>query len=374
MDKTLDHKLYMRRALELARTGVGRVSPNPMVGAVIVGADGRIIGEGNHRLYGQGHAEVNAIASVKSSEFGVKSVNGDSSARDLSEIFADNTMYVTLEPCSHYGKTPPCAKLIIETGIPRVVVGTLDPFKEVSGRGVRMLRDAGVEVITGVCEDECRQLNAVFMTAHTRQRPFVTLKWAQSADGYMDAERAPGTPAYRFSSALGQTLVHRLRGLHDAILAGAGTLRADSPRLDNRLWPGCRTQPRPFILTHGKVPAPFTAVSTNTVKDASTNAAPDFNTQGNSLAALLGDLYRQGITSLLVEGGPNVLQQFIDSNLWDAARVETAPVRLAPHGTAKAPAITVPQMCAGNVAGNTVQWYTNNDLFTPAHPFVDVRQ
>ncbi|MDE6369794.1 MAG: bifunctional diaminohydroxyphosphoribosylaminopyrimidine deaminase/5-amino-6-(5-phosphoribosylamino)uracil reductase RibD, partial [Muribaculaceae bacterium] len=155
---------YMRRALELAAHGLGNVSPNPMVGAVIVAPDGKIIGEGYHRRYGEGHAEVNAVVSVANHE----------SLRDA-------TMYVTLEPCSHYGKTPPCAKLIIDQHIPRVVVGAGDPNEKVCGRGIAMLREAGVEVVTGVLAEESRRLNAAFMTAHSCHRPFVTLKWAQSS-------------------------------------------------------------------------------------------------------------------------------------------------------------------------------------------------
>ena len=169
---TTDEK-YMRRALQLARLGRGSVHTNPMVGAVIV-HNGRIIGEGFHRRYGEGHAEVNAVASV--------------SAADAA-LLPESTIYVTLEPCSHYGKTPPCSKLIIDKGIRRIVVGNLDPFPEVSGRGIRMLREAGREVVTGVLEKECLELNRQFMTAHTRKRSYILLKWAQSADGFIDRIR-----------------------------------------------------------------------------------------------------------------------------------------------------------------------------------------
>ncbi|MDE6288774.1 MAG: bifunctional diaminohydroxyphosphoribosylaminopyrimidine deaminase/5-amino-6-(5-phosphoribosylamino)uracil reductase RibD, partial [Muribaculaceae bacterium] len=213
---------YMERALELAGHGRGYTSPNPMVGAVITAPDGRIIGEGYHRRCGEGHAEVNAIASVKDAD---------------RELLKQSTMYVTLEPCSHYGKTPPCAKLIIDTGIPRVVVGAADPFKEVAGRGIAMLRAAGVDVTEGVMAEESRSLNARFITAHEQQRPWVTLKWARSADGYLDSDRPDGTPE-KFSTALTSVIVHRTRSLHDAILAGSGTALADRPRLDCRLWPG----------------------------------------------------------------------------------------------------------------------------------------
>ncbi|MDE6556831.1 MAG: bifunctional diaminohydroxyphosphoribosylaminopyrimidine deaminase/5-amino-6-(5-phosphoribosylamino)uracil reductase RibD, partial [Duncaniella sp.] len=187
--------LFMQRALELAKNGALDASPNPMVGAVIVDAGGKIIGEGWHRRCGEGHAEVNAIASV-----------ADES------LLKDSTIYVTLEPCSHYGKTPPCADLIISKGIPRVVVGCLDPFPEVSGRGIARLREAGIEVVTGVLEEECRKLNEKFITAHTLQRPFITLKWAESADGYLDA---------RISTPFTRMLAHKLRATSDAILVGS---------------------------------------------------------------------------------------------------------------------------------------------------------
>ena len=182
---TVDER-YMRRALQLAARGMGNTSPNPMVGAMIVAPDGRIIGEGYHRRCGEGHAEVNAVASV--------------TAADL-PLLPESTMYVTLEPCSHYGKTPPCARLIIDRGIRRVVVGAADPFPEVSGRGIAMLREAGVEVTEGVLADESRRLNCRFMTAHSQGRPWVTLKWAQSADRYIDSDRPDGRPE-RFSTPL----------------------------------------------------------------------------------------------------------------------------------------------------------------------------
>ena len=203
---------YMRRALQLARLGAGHTSPNPMVGAVIVGPDGTIIGEGWHRKCGEGHAEVNAVASVANAS-----------------LLKDSTIYVTLEPCSHYGKTPPCARLIIERGIPRVVVGTLDPFPEVSGRGVKMLREAGVEVVVGVLEKECRELNSRFMTAHTTGRPWIQLKWAQTADGFIALPPDAGENPLHMSTPVTMCLMHRQRSLCDAIVVGAATARIDNP-------------------------------------------------------------------------------------------------------------------------------------------------
>lgn len=303
---------YMRRALQLAVRGIGRTSPNPMVGAVVVASDGRIIGEGYHRLCGQAHAEVNAIASVSDAD---------------RRLLADSTIYVTLEPCSHWGKTPPCARLIIDTGIPRVVVGSMDPFPAVSGRGVAMLREAGVEVVTGVLDDECRAINLRFMTAHEHQRPFVTLKWAQSADGFIDSDRPEGHPE-RFSTSLTSMLTHRMRSLYDAILIGSGTALNDSPRLDTRLWPA------------GKAPRPIILDRRGRVSHTTTTRQPLILDDCGDVAAILARLYAEGITSVLVEGGACVLQTFIDSGLWDAARVETSPRALGPHGTVCAPRIS----------------------------------
>lgn len=317
---------YMRRALELAAHGLGNTSPNPMVGAVIVDVRGRIIGEGYHRRCGEGHAEVNAVASVAD--------------RDA---LRDCTMYVTLEPCSHYGKTPPCARLIIDSGIPRVVVGAFDPFKEVAGRGIRMLREAGVEVVDGVLADESRELNRRFMTAHEKQRPFVTLKWAQSSDGFMDSDRPYGKPEC-FSTSLNAMIVHRMRSLHDAILVGSGTVLADNPRLDCRMWPG--RSPRPVVLDRrGRLDGKSLRMSDPVVLCDS------------SITEALSAMYVKGITSVLVEGGAELLRAFIDSDIWDDARVEISPERLGVHGRAEAPVIAYPPYSIDVIQGNRVCVY-----------------
>lgn len=291
---------YMRRALELARHGELDASPNPMVGAVIVDAEGRIIGEGWHRRCGEGHAEVNAVASVKDQE-----------------LLRDATMYVTLEPCSHYGKTPPCAELIVSKGIPRVVVGTLDPFARVSGRGVARLREASVEVEVGMLESECRKLNSKFMTAHSLHRPYITLKWAQSADGFIDGH---------ISTPLTSMAVHRLRATHDAILVGSGTAIADNPSLDTRLYAG--KSPLKVVLDRrGRLdgcPLRFKESGESLV----------MNGYG-SLGEAMGQLYDRGVTSLLVEGGRDVLRAFISDGLWDAIRVEIGTEAI--DGKVKAP-------------------------------------
>lgn len=283
---------FMQRCIQLARCGEAGAAPNPMVGAVIV-CDGRIIGEGFHRRCGGPHAEVNAINSVREKH-----------------LLTRSTIYVSLEPCAHYGKTPPCADLIIETGIKRVVVGCTDPFAKVNGLGIKILQDAGCEVQVGVLEEECRELNRRFFTFHQKHRPWITLKWAQSKDGFIGKQER-----IVFSNALTQTLVHRLRALHQAILVGTNTALLDNPTLTTRYWPG----PNPLRLTidhHNTLPP------TLHLRDGS---IPTVIYTKESIEGILADLYSRGIQSLLVEGGAKLLQSFIDKGLWDEARLETAP-------------------------------------------------
>lgn len=317
---TEENTRYMRRALELARHGELDTSPNPMVGAVIV-YDGKIIGEGYHRRCGSGHAEVNAIASVADPG-----------------LLTEATMYVTLEPCSHYGKTPPCAKLIIDKKIPRVVVGMKDPHDKVAGRGIAMLRDAGIEVEVGVLEEECRQLNRKFITAHTFNRPYITLKWAQSADGYIDSDRPDEAPATRISTPLTAMLAHKLRATHDCIIVGANTMRRDNPSLSTRLWAG--KSPLPVIFTRSfDIPAINNLTQTPLCMPELSDGEPQ-----SLEKSIVGLWRRHGIISVLVEGGANLLQQFIDLGLWDEIHVETSPDTLG--GGVKAPSLdAIPAEC-----------------------------
>lgn len=274
----MDEK-YMRRALQLAKGGEGRVAPNPMVGAV-VGADGRIIGEGFHRTYGGPHAEVNAIASVKEED---------------RHLLKESTIYVTLEPCSHYGKTPPCSKLIIETGIPRVVIGAPDPNPLVAGRGVKMMREAGIEVTENVLKEECFEINKRFMTAHTTVRPWIQLKWAQSADGFIAAYDQDGNlKPVKISSSLSSVWMHRERANVEAIMVGSNTRKIDNPRLDVRFWGG--KNPKVIDCRHDMDCLQFVEM-----------------------------LRKEGITSLMVEGGAKLLQSFIKDGLYDEIRVEESP-------------------------------------------------
>ncbi|MCM1520477.1 MAG: bifunctional diaminohydroxyphosphoribosylaminopyrimidine deaminase/5-amino-6-(5-phosphoribosylamino)uracil reductase RibD [Lachnoclostridium sp.] len=301
--KMLDNQTYMRRALQLARNGRLDAHPNPMVGAVIVSPDGNIIGEGWHRRCGEGHAEVNAINSVKNPE-----------------LLKSATIFVTLEPCSHYGKTPPCAKLIIDRGIPEVVVGCLDPFEKVSGQGINMLRQAGVKVTTGVLEDQCKAINHIFMTAHTLHRPYIILKWAESADGYIDG---------KISTPLTSTMVHHVRATIDAILIGSGTTMADNPRLDTRLISG-RSPLRVILDRRGRIPVSNSVFRDDNIIYVTSSIRHDLPkkiqlTGCDSLKSLLDKLYLKGITSLLVEGGRDVLQSFINEGLYDEMRIEQSP-------------------------------------------------
>lgn len=302
--------LMMRRAIQLARFGAGHTSPNPMVGAVICAPDGRIIGEGWHRQCGKAHAEVNAVASV-----------GDSDRA----LLPNSTIYVTLEPCSHYGKTPPCAELIIREKLKRVVVGSLDPFPEVAGRGVSMIRKAGAEVEVGLLEEECKALNPRFLTAHTLHRPHILLKWAQSSDGFIASE--PGRKRAIFSTPVSTLGVHKLRSQSDAILVGVNTVIADNPRLDTRLWPG--NSPRPASRESSRLSAESLLM----------NANPILRRRDEALSDFLHRLYtEEKITSLMVEGGEQTLKEFLDTGLFDEIRVEISPIKLL-NGIA-APSIT----------------------------------
>lgn len=315
---------YMARCIQLARSGRSHAAPNPMVGAVIV-CGGRIIGEGYHIRCGSAHAEVNAIASVSPAD---------------EPLLGQSTIYVSLEPCSHYGKTPPCADLIISRGIPRVVIGCIDPFSEVSGRGVEKLRKAGIEVIVGVLEEECRELNQRFMTSHQQKRPYVILKWAQSADGFIDRSRlsADEHPVH-FSNAQTGMLTHRLRADVQGILVGRRTALLDNPSLTVRHWAGESplrlvidrhlTLPPSLHLFDGSVPTVvFTeAVSATPPCPSVEYVALDFTT--DIIPQLLSALYDRHIQSVLVEGGATLLQGFIAAGLWDEAFVETSPMRLS---------------------------------------------
>ena len=304
---------YMRRCLQLAANGIQGARPNPMVGAVIVlplpleGAGGRLIGEGYHVRCGQGHAEVNAFASVKPED-------------EL--LLKDATIYVSLEPCSHYGKTPPCADLIIKKGVRRVVVGTIDPFAEVQGRGIKKLQDAGIDVTVGVLEKECQWLNRRFFTYPSKHRPYIILKWAQTANGFIDDHGK----ALQISNEQTQMLSHQLRAEEDAILVGHTTDVREHPQLTVRHWHG--PNPKRVVLTHQR-----------------------------PLSQLIEDLYQQGVQSLIVEGGRQTHESFLAAGLWDEIRVETGAITVSDGTRAPQVPANVTLLSSADYDGNNIKRY-----------------
>jgi diaminohydroxyphosphoribosylaminopyrimidine deaminase / 5-amino-6-(5-phosphoribosylamino)uracil reductase len=312
------HELYMRRCLQLAALGNGSVAPNPMVGAVLV-HNNRVIGEGYHQKYGAAHAEVNCIGSVKD--------------RDLQYI-SQSVLYVTLEPCAHHGKTPPCADLIIRHKIPGVVIGCRDPFKEVNGKGIEKLKAAGVEIVLGILENECIEINKRFFTFHTRHRPYIILKWAQTADLKMTSLNPPkgGTsPRLFISNEYSNRLVHKWRSEEAGILIGTNTAISDDPELTNRLWNG-PSPVRLIIDMDLRLPSSLkifnrqagTIVFNKIKHEESGNLLYYQVTEDvNIIHQVVHALYHLKIQSVLVEGGAMLLQSFIDEQLWDETRIIT---------------------------------------------------
>lgn len=327
----MNYANYIARCIEIARRGEYFVAPNPMVGAVLVrDSDEKILAEGWHEKYGEGHAEVNCFRSLPQS-----SLEGGS--------LRDCTLFVSLEPCSHYGKTPPCAKLIIEKGVGRVVVGMLDPNPLVAGKGVQMLRDAGIEVIVGVMEDECRELNKRFLCLHEKHRPYVILKWAQTADGFVDHKRVRGLEdegirgkhlngALAISTSETKKIVHKMRAENMAIMVGTGTVLLDNPRLLNTHWEG-RNPIRVTVDRHNRIP-----VDARIFSDESETIVYRERTDWPFITS---DLAQRGIHSILVEGGPTLLKHILDTGLWDEIHIEVAPELTIGEGV-PAPEIDLP--------------------------------
>jgi len=357
------HEIYMHRCIELAQLAAGNVAPNPMVGAILV-HDSGIIGEGYHREYGQAHAEVNCMASVK---------------KEDQHLIEQSTLYVSLEPCAHFGKTPPCADLIIENKIPKVVIGCRDPFVQVNGKGIEKLKEAGIEVEVNILESECKKLNKRFFTFHTKHRPYIILKWAQTLDGkiaalsgspgkgvsYPDSSLIEDTkkysevlksevssndgPSHREGLGMGRLyisneftnrIVHKWRSEEMAIAVGTNTAFFDDPELSTRLWPGKNPirivvdmdlrLPKSLKLFNSKIPTivfntkqhslPPEKVSAEQLKSIGVGYYQV--TEDVSLVhQMMHALYRMNIQSVLVEGGAYLLQSFIDEGMWDEARV-----------------------------------------------------
>ena len=330
-DLTIDEK-FMKRCLHLASLGAGFVAPNPMVGAILV-YDGKIISEGYHKKYGQAHAEPNAILPVQNTE-----------------ILQKSTLYVTLEPCSHYGKTPPCADLIIRSGIPKVIIGTLDPNPKVAGRGVQLLKNAGVEVEVGVLEAECRELNKRFFMFQENKRPFILLKWAQTADGFMDNVRtsAEVNPLLISNGVTGQ-LTHKMRSENQAILVGTNTVLLDNPSLTVRNWHG-KNPVRVAIDRKSVIPADYkilddqhpTLILTSE-KNRKNGKQTEYivcECSNDNPEYILQILYERNIHSVLVEGGARLLNCFLKNDLWDEANIEISN-QMTGSGV-KAPVIDIP--------------------------------
>ncbi|HEY0895140.1 MAG TPA: bifunctional diaminohydroxyphosphoribosylaminopyrimidine deaminase/5-amino-6-(5-phosphoribosylamino)uracil reductase RibD [Sphingobacteriaceae bacterium] len=312
------HDKYMHRCIELARLGLGSVSPNPLVGSVIV-CDGMIIGEGYHQRYGEAHAEVNAVKDVLRQH------------PDARELLKRSTMYVSLEPCVHFGKTPPCADLIIRQEIPHVVVGCRDPFAQVNGKGIEKLREAGIRVTTGILEQECLAVNRRFFTRVQKQRPYIILKWAQTSDHYF----APAAGQRWITSDPARKLVHKWRSEEDAVLVGKNTVLTDNPRLNVRDWQGRnpvrividRNLELPHdlnVFDHSQPTIVFNALKTAMDGNIKFLELEDFDHYLPQLIAY--QLYIMDVQSIIVEGGAQTLGLFIRAGLWDEARVFTGPV------------------------------------------------
>lgn len=351
-----NHEFYMKRCIKLAKNGLGTTYPNPLVGSVIV-YDGKIIGEGWHKKAGEAHAEVNAVNSVKDKS-----------------LLEKATIYVSLEPCSHYGKTPPCCDLIIAHKIPNVVIGTIDPFAKVAGNGIKRLLEAGKKITIGILEEECKALNKRFFTFHQKQRPYIILKWAESKDGFI----APNTteretvheklsPVW-ITNPYSRQLVHKWRSEEQAILVGTKTVLQDNPKLDTRNYKG--NHPIRIVLDrkniidstfHVKDHTRTTIIYTeiNNLTNSNNIIYDKINFDTDFLLNLTKNLHKKEIQSIIIEGGSKTLQAFIDDNLWDEARVFTGNIFLL-SGT-KAPVFNVKPQKSFNIMNDEIKFYENYD-------------
>ena len=348
-------EIYMRRCIELAKCGFGTASPNPMVGAVVV-HNGKIIGEGWHRRCGEAHAEVNAVNSV-----------ADKS------LLKESTIFVSLEPCAHVGRTPACADMLIREGIKKVVVGSIDPFEKVAGKGIEKLKNAGVDVKIGILKPECDWLNRRFFTFHTKRRPYIILKWAQTADGFIDNLRCDSqTPPLKITDMHFSTQVHKWRTEEDAILVGTRTAILDNPQLTVRLWQG--RNPVRICIDHELKVSTTSKIFDGQAKTIIINGSKEC-VEGNLLYSkidfskdiipqILNTLYRNDIQSVIVEGGAQTIASFIESGLWDEARVFTN------HNMTISKGIKAPEFnyeCAKSETNNgiSLEYYFHNDFYHP---------
>lgn len=344
------NETYIKRCIELAKNGLGTTYPNPLVGSVIV-YDGRIIGEGWHKKAGEPHAEVNAVNSVKDKS-----------------LLHKSTIYVSLEPCSHFGKTPPCCDLIIQNQIPNVVIGTVDPNEKVAGKGIKKLIEAGINVTVGVLEDECNELNKRFFTFHQKKRPYIILKWAKSQDGFIaPKEKLENKPVW-ITNVYSRQLVHKWRSEEQAILVGTQTVIDDNPKLDVRDWNG-QNPVRIIIDQNNRIPIKSHILdnqiktiilcksASNVDKENCIFEVIDF--EQNIANQVVNVLFRHQIQSVIIEGGRQTLQTFIDEGIWDEARIFIGKVSFL-SGT-KAPILEKKQSEKLSIGDDELIIYNNHD-------------
>ncbi len=347
-----ENEKYMQRCLDLANMGRGNTGTNPMVGAVIV-CNGKIIGEGYHKKYGEPHAEANAIYSVKDKS-----------------LLNKSTLYVNLEPCSHTGKTPPCSELIIQSKIPRVVVGTIDPNSIVSGKGLKRLNDCGTEVVTGVLVNKSVDLNKRFFTFYRNMRPYIILKWAQTTDGYIDIVRKDKQPPQLtwISEKISQILVHKWRAEEHAIMVGTNTALLDNPQLNIRFWHG--NEPVRIVLDRNLRLPSILHLFDKTLKTIVFNEKNEqpgakleyikISFNGNIIDEILKILFLKEIQSVMVEGGKMLLESFLEMKIWDEARVFIGNKEFK-EGT-RAPVISAEPKQITHIGNDRLMIFTNNTL------------
>ncbi len=331
------HEFYINRCLQIAKNGLGSTQPNPMVGSVIV-HNNQIIGEGFTSKYGSHHAEVNAIASVKDKT-----------------LLNQSTIYVTLEPCAHYGKTPPCSDLIIQHKIPNVVIGCIDDYKEVAGKGIKKLKDAGIHVTVGVLANVCKLHHKRFFTFHNKKRPYIILKWAQTANGFIAPETKTENKPVWITNKTSRQLVHKWRAEEQAILVGTNTVLHDNPSLTTRDWTG--SNPTRIVIDKTNKLSKNHSVFNNDANTIIINeSVVDFSK--NLASQICTMLYKNNITSVIIEGGLKTLQTFIDEQLWDEARVFIGNTTFN-NGT-KAPKITGSLLQQEYIKNDQLKIYTND--------------
>ena len=332
------HEKYIKRCIELAKNGLGTTYPNPLVGSVIVYND-EIIGEGWHQKAGEPHAEVIAINSVKDKS-----------------LLAKATIYVSLEPCSHYGKTPPCCDLIIAKKIPNVVIGTIDPFAKVAGNGIKRLLEAGKKVTVGILEDECNALNKRFFTFHNKKRPYIILKWAESQDGFIAPLSKDKQEPVWLTNLFSRQLVHKWRSEEQAILVGTKTVIDDNPSLTTRDWAG--NNPIRIVLDQNNRISKESHIFDNQAKTILLNN-DTINFNNNIAEEIVDFLFNKGIQSVIIEGGSKTLQTFIDANIWDEARVFRSNVTL--NEGVKAPKIEFKKATRNEILEDELLIFFNYD-------------